>query len=62
MSDERFLKVSDVIAMTSLSRSTIYERVQDGKFPKQIKLSIRRTVWRLSDVSQWMDQQVADVG
>lgn len=33
----RILRISDVVALTNLSRSTIYTLVKGGRFPKQIK-------------------------
>ncbi|WP_239806811.1 helix-turn-helix transcriptional regulator [Croceicoccus hydrothermalis] len=47
--------VSDII---SLSRSTIYARIQNGQFPDGIKLG-RSTRWRKSDVLLWVEEQAA---
>lgn len=44
--------------MTALSRSELYRRVADGRFPKQHRLSAGIAVWRLSEINQWMDQHV----
>ncbi|WEN13866.1 AlpA family phage regulatory protein [Rhodanobacter sp. AS-Z3] len=40
-----------------ISRSTFFQYVKDGKFPKPIKLSPRITVWRAADVNEWMAKQ-----
>lgn len=37
-----------------LGESTIWEMVRKGEFPKPIKLSDRITVWKSSDILQWM--------
>lgn len=55
---DRFLRLKDVLAMTALSRSELYRRVADGRFPKQHRLSAGIAVWRLSEINQWMDQHV----
>lgn len=50
----RFLKLTEVVSKTGLSRSGLYKATRDGVFPKQIKLSGRSVVWLESDVEDWM--------
>lgn len=50
---DRFLRIDDVLQMTGLSRSTVYRKVTDGTFPRQVQLSERCIGWRLSDVELW---------
>jgi len=59
MSDEQFLRVKDVVAKTTLSRATIYRKVEDGSFPRPTRLSHRVSVWPAAAVNQWMEQVVA---
>ena len=40
-------------------RTRIMQLVAEGKFPKPIKLSSRRLVWRARDVLAWIEQQSA---
>ncbi|WP_375791655.1 helix-turn-helix transcriptional regulator [Glaciimonas immobilis] len=49
------LQLRDVIAETSLSRSTIFRRIDQGLFPKQIQISARRVAWRSSDINAYLD-------
>ena len=51
---DRIIRISTVLDRTGLSRSTLYRKVQDGTFPKQIKLSDRCAGWRESAVIAWM--------
>ena len=37
-----------------LSRSSIYQMVADGLFPKPIKLGQRAVGWREDDVENWL--------
>ena len=37
-----------------LSRSSIYQMVSEGLFPKPIKLGRRAVGWRLEDVENWL--------
>ena len=48
------IRLPEVKARTGLSRSTIYEQIRDGKFPKQVSLGSRATGWRESEVNQWV--------
>ncbi|WP_275138418.1 helix-turn-helix transcriptional regulator [Vibrio fluvialis] len=33
---------------------------QEGRFPARIKLGRRSVVWRLSDLTQWLDKQAKE--
>ena len=48
-----FLRVDEVLKRTSLSRATLYRKIQEGSFPAQTKLSHRRCGWRESVVDHW---------
>ena len=37
-----------------ISRSTLWRWVNEGKFPKPIKLSEGVTVWRVEEVEAWL--------
>ncbi|KGQ33760.1 hypothetical protein JP34_07865 [Gallibacterium anatis] len=58
MTNERFLKCEDVIALTGLPRSSIYKRMNTKTFPQKINLGGRRVVWLESEVKEWMNQQI----
>lgn len=51
---DRILRLPAVLDRTGLSRSTLYRKMQEGTFPKQIALSARCAGWRESSVSAWM--------
>lgn len=36
-----------------VSRTTIYEWVKKGQFPKPVKIGGRAIAWRISDLDQW---------
>ena len=55
---QRFLRLKDVIRITSLSRSTIYRYVASGMFPKQIQIAPKIVVWIESDVQKWMSEKI----
>lgn len=55
-----FLRLSQILgdkksdppipAIYPVSKSTWWNGVRDGRFPKPVKLSIRCTAWRASDI------------
>jgi prophage regulatory protein len=51
------LRIRHVVAVTGLSRSTIYALISTDKFPKPIKLSTRAVAWRSSVVQEWIKQR-----
>lgn len=48
-----YLRLEEVLRLTSLSRATLYRKIQEGSFPAQTKLSHRRCGWRESVVDHW---------
>ena len=56
MSDQpdRILRLKTVLERTGLSRSTLYRKIADGSFPRQIAISTRCAGWRESSVNRWM--------
>lgn len=53
------IRLPRVLDKTGLSRSQIYRLVVAGKFPKPTHLSERVTVWKESDVDQWLAAKFA---
>lgn len=56
----RFLRLQTVMERTGLSRSTIYERIDEGRFPRQMPLGPRSVGWLEADVSAWIEDRVAE--
>jgi prophage regulatory protein len=54
-----FLRLPQVKATTGLSKSSIYARISEGTFPKQIPLGPRLVVWVESDMQNWITEQVS---
>jgi prophage regulatory protein len=45
----------EIPAIIPVCKSTWWQGVKSGKFPKPIKLSPRITVWRVSDIRQLIE-------
>ncbi|UUZ65947.1 AlpA family phage regulatory protein [Polaromonas sp. P1-6] len=41
--------------ITALSRSTIYRRVADGRFPAPVHLGGRASAWQCASLQRWID-------
>jgi prophage regulatory protein len=54
----KLLRLPEVKQTTGLSKSTIYARIAEGTFPKQIPLGPRLVVWVESDIQNWIAEQV----
>ena len=56
MKHMNIIKLYQVQNITTLSRTTIYRLIADGKFPKQIKLSERSSGWVEQEVMDYLDK------
>lgn len=51
---EILLKIEEVKYMTGLSKSSIYLKIQESSFPKNVSVGLRAKRWKLSEVQQWI--------
>ncbi|BBP82415.1 DNA-binding protein [Pseudomonas sp. Pc102] len=56
---DRFLRIDDVMDITGLGRATVYRRMSDGTFPKQVRIGTNSVAWRQSDIVEWMANPTA---
>ncbi len=52
------LRLPTVKARTGLSRSTIYLRISEDKFPKPVSLGGRAVGWIDSEIQGWLEKQI----
>jgi prophage regulatory protein len=50
MASMRILRLPNVFDRTGLSRSTVYQQVSEGRFPKPVSLGARAVGWVESDI------------
>ncbi len=55
---ERFIDFLEIKFRTGLSRSTVYEFMKVGKFPKPINIGTRTKKWLESDIDHWIAEQI----
>ena len=56
---ERIIRLKTVLHRTGLSRSTLYRKIAEGSFPRQITISIHGTGWHESAVDRWIANPAA---
>ena len=60
----QLLNIKDVGHYTGLSRSTIYELINeesdryDSTFPKKVQLTQVRVVWVASEIAEWIETKI----
>ena len=50
---DRFMRLDEVLH-TGLERNTVYRRIREGTFPKQIRIGPNSVAWRQSAIAKWM--------
>ena len=54
----KFIRLNDVISITGLGKSSIYNMIKEGNFPKNILLGARAVAWVESEVRDWIDSRI----
>ena len=54
MSLFKLLRLSQVVEITSLSKSTIYRMIKSNEFPSPLQIGSKSVAWRQIDLEKWM--------
>lgn len=57
--NDQFVDMKFITRLTGLTDKWFYRLIQDGLFPKPIKLG-RSSRWLRSEVEAWLQQRIAD--
>ena len=57
---QRFMRRPEVEKVTGLPRSTLYEKIAAGKFPKPVPLGARSVGWPEAEVIDWQEERLAE--
>ena len=67
-SNHRFIRLNEVMSRTGYGRTSIYHKMEDGSFPKSVKLGgppkdpsifdSRAVAWIEDEVDQWVDARI----
>lgn len=55
--NKNFYDLNEVITVTGMKRSTIYHQIENGLFPKQVKMGLRKIGWRIDDIDLWLKEK-----
>ncbi|UOD35589.1 AlpA family phage regulatory protein [Deferribacteraceae bacterium V6Fe1] len=55
MHDNGFIRLKDVLQIFKVSESTYRRGMKAGIFPKPIKLNMGVKLWRLSDITEFIE-------
>ena len=66
----RFIRLPEVLSRTGFGRTSIYRKMEDGSFPKSLKLGgpqkdpnefdSRAIAWLEAEVDQWIESRIED--
>lgn len=59
-SQMRLIRLPEVIARVGIKRSSIYQRMAEGRFPKGRSLGPKSTVWVEAEIDAWIAQIVSE--
>ena len=54
LDDHRILRIEEVVQVTSLSRSSLYQAIAEGQFPPPVRVGARRVGWRQGEIIDWI--------
>ncbi|MBL0320388.1 MAG: AlpA family phage regulatory protein [Alphaproteobacteria bacterium] len=52
-----FIRLRELLKYIPVGKSTWWEGVRTGRFPKPVKLGPRTTAWRVEDIKEFIDKQ-----
>ncbi len=55
MKDEILQRKPIVLERTGITNSTLYYFINEGSFPKPVKLGKRTVAWKKSEIDDWID-------
>ena len=65
---KKFIRLPEVLSRTGYGRTTIYRKMEDGSFPRSVKLGgppidpnvfdSRAIAWIEDEVEQWIDSRI----
>lgn len=61
-SDPGFIRLPRVVALTGLSKSTVWDRSRLGTFPAPVKIGEHATAWKKAEVLAWMESRPSALG
>jgi prophage regulatory protein len=57
---KQFLRLPQVKQRVGLGRTTIYEKIKVGDFPRPVSLGPQAVAWLSSEVEEWMEERITE--
>ena len=54
----RVLRMPEVLSMTGICKSSIYQQIANGAFPKQLNLGPRSVGWNSKEIEEWIQKKI----
>lgn len=51
------IRLPEVLRMCGVSRPSVYRKMKEGTFPKQLKLGTAAVGWLRAEVEQWINEK-----
>ena len=58
MAIDAILRIQEVVNATGYQRPTIYKKIKEGNFPRQVQLGARAVGWLESEVQEWVQARI----
>ncbi|MFV8987963.1 helix-turn-helix transcriptional regulator [Serratia fonticola] len=55
----RLIRLPDVMMITGLKRSTVYNKMKSGEFPKSVPIGERSIAWVESEINSWVANNIS---
>ena len=60
--DTGFVRLSTILKIIPISKSTWWAGIQSGRYPKSVKLAKRITAWKVEDIHKLINELEANNG
>tara|TARA_B100000579_G_C22429772_1_gene664706 strand:- start:218 stop:418 length:201 start_codon:yes stop_codon:yes gene_type:complete len=57
---DRLLRLPEVLEIVPIKKSTLYDLMRRGLFPKNIKLGSNIVAWKISDIDKWIANKIKE--
>ena len=58
MANDRLINMKEVLYLIPLSKSSIYRQIQEGTFPKQVRIGRSHIAFREAEVRAWIKSRL----
>ena len=55
--ERRVVRIKEVLEITGLSKSVVYDMVSRNEFPRPVRISHRAVAWHQADIEEWLDSR-----